>query len=88
MVEKLPTSLTAYNLCKIHERLIFNGMFVFLIENCISQLLCITHVICKSFDDRFEVCGVFLDISKTFNNVWHKGHLTFLINFSDKKDKK
>ena len=67
---------------KILERLIFNEMFRFLIENnlvssnqsgfkpgdpCNNQLLCVTHKIHKSFDDGFEVRGVFLD------NVWHKG---------------
>ena len=73
---------------KIFERLIFNEMFGFLIENnlissnqsgfkpgdsCINQLLSITHEIYKSFDDGFEVRGVFLDISKAFDKVWHKG---------------
>ena len=72
---------------KIFERLIFNEMFRFLIENnlissnqsgfnpgdsCINQLLSITHEIYKSFDDGFEVRGVFLDISKAFDKVWHK----------------
>ena len=69
---------------KIFERLIFNEMFRFVIENnlissnqsgfipgdsCINQLLYITHEIYKSFDDVFEVRGVFLDISKTFDKV-------------------
>ena len=73
---------------QILERLIFHEMFRFLIENnlisssqpgfkpgdsCINQLLSITHKICKSFDGGFEVRGVFLDISKAFNKVWHKG---------------
>ena len=73
---------------KIFERLIFNEMFRFLIENnlissnqsgfnpgdsCINQLLSITHEIYKPFDDGFEVRGVFLDISKAFDKVWHKG---------------
>ena len=73
---------------KIFERLIFNEMFGFLIENnlissnqsgfkpgdsCINQLLSITHEIYKSFDDGFEVRGVFLDISKAFDKVWYKG---------------
>ena len=42
-------------------------------DSCINQLLSITHKICKSFDGGFEVRGVFLDISKAFNKVWHKG---------------
>ena len=25
----------------------------------------------KSFDEGFELCGVFLDISKAFHRVWH-----------------
>ena len=33
----------------------------------------VTHEIYKSFDDGYEVRGVFLDISKPFNKVWHKG---------------
>ena len=72
---------------KIFERLIFNEMVRFLIENnlissnqsgfkpgdsCINQLLSINHEIFKSFDDDFEVRGgVFLDISKAFDKVWH-----------------
>ena len=36
-------------------------------DSCINQLLSITHEIYKSFDDRLEVRGVFLDISKAFN---------------------
>ena len=65
-------------------------MFSFLIENglisqnqsgfkpgdsCINQLLSITHEIYKSFDDGWEVRGVFLDISKAFDKVWHQGVL-------------
>ena len=60
---------------KIFERLIFNEMFRFLIENnlissnqsgfkpgdsCINQLLSIIHEIYKSFDNGFEVRGVLL----------------------------
>ena len=73
---------------KFFEKLIFNEMFKFFIENelispnqsgfkpgdsCINQLLAITHEIYKSFDDGFEVRGVFLDISKAFDKVWHEG---------------
>ena len=73
---------------KIFEKLIFNEMFKFFIENelispnqsgfkprdsCINQPLAITHEIYKSFDDGFEVRGVFLDISKAFDKVWYEG---------------
>ena len=40
---------------------------------CINQLLSITHDIYQSFDNGFEVRGVFLDISKAVDKVWHKG---------------
>ena len=33
----------------------------------------ITHETCKSSDDGYEVRGVFLDISKAFDKVWHQG---------------
>ena len=41
--------------------------------SCISQLLSITHEIYKTFDGNpsLEVRGVFLDISKAFDRVWH-----------------
>ena len=64
------------------ERLIYYEMFTFFIESnlisqsgfrpgdaCVNQLLAITHKIYKSFDEGFEVRGVFLDISKAFDKV-------------------
>ena len=71
---------------KVFERLIYNSLFEFCIANelisanqsrfkpgvsCINQFLSITHEICKFFDDGYEVRGVFFDISKAFDNVWH-----------------
>ena len=46
-------------------------------DSCISQLLSITHDIYKAFDGNpsLEVRGVFLDISKAFDRVWHEGLL-------------
>ena len=41
-------------------------------DSCINQLLSITHEICSSFDDGFEVRSVFLDISKALDKVWHE----------------
>ena len=38
-----------------------------------NQLISITHEIYQSFDNGFEVRGVFLDISKAFDKVWHNG---------------
>ena len=72
---------------KILERLIFE-MFPFFNENkliaanqpgfkpgdsCVNQLIAITHEIYQYFDAGYEVRGVFLDISKAFNKVWHEG---------------
>ena len=39
---------------------------------CINQLFSITQDIYQSFDNGIEVRGVFLDISKAFDKVWHK----------------
>ena len=72
----------------IFECLIYNSLFEYLIENDLispnqfcfkpgdswtNQLISITREICQSFDDGFEVRGVFPDISKTFDKVWHNG---------------
>ena len=43
-------------------------------DSCINQLLSITHDMYQSFDNDFEVRGVFLDISKAFDKVCQKGH--------------
>ena len=44
-------------------------------DSCINQLISITHNIYKSLDANpsLEVRGVFLDISKAFDKVWHEG---------------
>ena len=46
-------------------------------DSCTSQLLAITHEIYKLFDvnPSLETRGVFLDISKAFDKVWHEGLL-------------
>ena len=46
-------------------------------DSCVSQLISITHNIYKAFDGNpsLETRGVFLDISKAFDKVWHKGLL-------------
>ena len=64
---------------KIFERLLYDTMFEFFIENnlisknqsgfrsgdsCINQLLSITHEIYQSFDDSLEVRAIFLDINR------------------------
>ena len=44
-------------------------------DSCVSQLLSITHEILKSADVSIplDTRGVFLDISKAFDRVWHDG---------------
>ena len=42
-------------------------------DSCINQLVAITHNIFKGFDNGLEIRGIFLDISKAFNKVWHQG---------------
>ena len=44
-------------------------------DSCVNQLLVITHELYKSFDEGLEVRGVFIDISKAFDKVWHEGLL-------------
>ena len=71
----------------------FNEMFQIFIENkltsssqfgfkpsdsCINQLSPITHEIYSSFDEGLEVRGVFIDIAKTFDKVWHDGIISKL----------
>ena len=73
---------------KVFGRFIWNSLFEFFIANelvssnqsgfkpgdsCVNELLSITHEIYKSFDDRYEVRGVFLGIPKAFDKVWHNG---------------
>ena len=44
-------------------------------DSCTNQLLSITHLISSSLDHikSYEVRGVFLDMSKAFDRVWHEG---------------
>ena len=46
-------------------------------DSCVPQLILIVHEIYNAFDANpsLEVRGVFLDISKAFDRLWHKGLL-------------
>ena len=46
-------------------------------DSCIHQLIAITYSIFSAFDTNpsLEVRGVFLDLSKAFDRVWHDGLL-------------
>ena len=43
-------------------------------DSCIAQLLSIIHEVQSAFDENppVDVRGIFLDISKAFDKVWHK----------------
>ena len=73
---------------KAFERLLYNKMLNFFKKNdlispkqsgfrpgdsCINQLLSISHEILSAFDIDLEVRGLFLDVSKAFDKVWHAG---------------
>ena len=44
-------------------------------DGTVSQLLSITHKLTEALDDGIDVRIVFLDLSKAFDKVWHKGVL-------------
>ena len=73
---------------KIFEKLIFDEMYVFFVNNnllsknqsgfrpgdsTINQLLSITNDIYEAFENHNEVRSIFLDISKAFDKVWFEG---------------
>ena len=53
-------------------------------DSCIAQLLSIIHEIQTAFDNNpiVDVRGVFLDISKAFDKVWHDGLIFKLRSYS------
>ena len=72
---------------KIFERVIYNSIFNYFISNKLftpsqsgfllgdyAQLLSIIHEIQTAFDENpvADVRGIFLDISKAFDKVWHE----------------
>ena len=86
---------------KIFERIIYDNMLKYFLDNnlispkqsgfrpgdsCVNQLLSITHYIFTSFDNGLKVRGIFLDISKAFDKVWHDGFI-YKLKQSRIKDK-
>ena len=75
---------------KVFERIIFKYVYNFLQNNfilsvhqsgflpgrsTITQLLEVYHKFCQALESHKEIRVVFLDISKAFDKVWHKGLL-------------
>ena len=84
-----PISLLS-NISKVLERLAYSNLYDHCIKNkllspknsgfkkgdgAINQMLCITDSIYKALDSGNDVAMVYLDISKAFDKVWHKGLL-------------
>ena len=77
-------------LSKISEKIVFIRLYNFLLDinflnpfqsgfrpgdSTVNQLILITHKIYEALEQGKEVRMVFLDISKAFDKVWHKGLL-------------
>ena len=90
-----PVSLLCI-LGKIFERIIFKHVHNHLHENkllstwqsvffpgssTVTQLLELCHKFSSALDERMDVHVVYLDISKAFDKVWHKGLLFKLKQF-------
>ena len=52
-------------------------------DSCINQLISITHEIYRAFNcsPSLEVRGIFLDLTKAFDKVWHQGLLFIFESF-------
>ena len=84
-----PVSLLT-SLSKICEKIVFFRLYNFLLDikclnpfqsgfrpgdSTVNQLIFITHKIYEALEQGKEVRMVFLDISKAFDKVWHRGLL-------------
>jgi hypothetical protein len=78
------------SISKIPEKIVFARLYEFLLEiiflndfqsgfrageSTVNQLTYIVHKIYEAPEMGKEVCMVFLDFSKAFDKVWHKGLL-------------
>ena len=76
------------SLSKITEKIVFTRLYTFLLEveylnplqsgfrpgdSTVNQLVYLIHKIYDAFEKGKGVRMVFLDISKAFDKVWHKG---------------
>ena len=90
-----PISLLS-NVSKVLERLVYNALYEHCLnhkllspknsgfkkgDGAINQMICITDKIYSALDNGKNVAMIFLDISKAFDRVWHKGLLYKLHTF-------
>ena len=88
-----PISLLS-NISKVMEKAIYNRLYMYLVRNnlltwrnsgfrrsdgTVYQLVNIVHEIYHDLDNGSENCMVFLDASKAFDKVWHRGLLYKLL---------
>ena len=84
-----PISLLC-NISKVMERLVHDKLYSYLTSNslltplnsgfrkhdsAVNQLIALNDSIRKSVDQKHDVRAVFLDLSKAFDRVWHRGLL-------------
>ena len=50
-------------------------------DSTVNQLMFVTQQISEALDSKHDACLVFLDISKAFDKVWHRGLLFKLRQF-------
>ena len=78
------------NIYKVIERIVHNALYSFCTkykfltdknsgfkanDSTINQLLIISNTITNVLDSNKNACMVFLDITKAFDRIWHKGLL-------------
>ncbi|GBN12650.1 putative RNA-directed DNA polymerase from transposon BS, partial [Araneus ventricosus] len=50
-------------------------------HGCIHQLLRVTNTVTQGFNHKFYTGGVFLDVRKAFDRMWHNGLIYKLLQF-------
>ena len=66
--------LNAYSTTKYWNNLIpLNQSGFWQGDSCINQFISITHEIYRLLHEGYEVRGMFFDIYKAFDKVWHRG---------------
>ena len=86
---------------KIFEKILYNRMYNYCVQNniltarnsgfkkmdsAINQLIHLSHLIYKGLDDEMKIGMIFMDITKAFDKIWHKGliYKLFRIGFRGK----